>query len=72
MELAQFPDLQVCLMMRVMATLMVMPMSMKVKMEEVKATRLLLVVNTVGVFGRDSDEVLSASPTSHSSSFSCQ
>jgi len=32
-------------------------MSMEVKMEEVKATRLVIVVNTLGVFGRDSDEV---------------
>ena len=41
---------------------------MKVKMEEVKATRLLLVVNTLGVFGRESDEVYQnhPHPTHHS------
>ena len=31
----------------------------KVKTEEAKATRLLLVVNTLGVFGSPADEVLS-------------
>ena len=31
--------------------------SIKVKMDEVKGTRLMLVVNTLGVFGRESDEV---------------
>ena len=37
--------------------------SIKVKMDEVKGTRLMLVVNTLGVFGRESDEVLSSSST---------
>ena len=34
--------------------------SIKVKMEEVKVTRLVLIVNILGVFGRESDEVLSS------------
>ena len=44
---------------------------MKVKMEEVKATRLVIVVNTLGVFGRDSDEVSSSSSTSTSPPTPC-
>ena len=39
---------------------------MKVRTEEVKTTRLMLTVNTLGVFGRDSDEVFIANSINNS------